>query len=69
QQTVEGLSIGAVSYYLLGIVGYVAKGLKASGLLPITPEVLVWLFVPVVLGLVFWTTQRIKKKHAEGGHH
>lgn len=69
QQTVEGLSIGAVSYYLLGIVGYVAKGLKASGLLPVAPEVLVGLFVPIVLGLVFWTTQRIKKKHAEGGHH
>ncbi|MEZ5841394.1 MAG: DUF3422 domain-containing protein [Hyphomicrobiales bacterium] len=69
QQTVEGLSIGAVSYYLLGIVGYAAKGLKEAGVLPVKPEVVVGLLVPVVLGLVYWMTQRIKKHHAEGGEH
>ncbi|HOV03938.1 MAG TPA: DUF3422 domain-containing protein, partial [Kaistiaceae bacterium] len=69
QQTVEGLSIGAVSYYLLGIIGYAAKGLKEAGLSPVKPEVAVGLMVPVVLGLVYWMTQRIKKHHAEGGDH
>ena len=69
QQTVEGLSIGAASYYLIGLIGYAAKGLKEAGLSPVKPEVAVGLMVPVVLGLVYWMTQRIKKHHAEGGDH
>ena len=32
QETVEGLSVVAISYYLLGLVSYAAKGLKAAGL-------------------------------------
>ena len=31
QQTVEGLSIAAVTYYVVGLVGYAAKAMKASG--------------------------------------
>ena len=31
QETVEGLSIAAVTYYVVGLVAYVAKGLKAGG--------------------------------------
>ena len=30
QETVEGLSIAAVTYYVVGLVGYVAKGIKAG---------------------------------------
>ena len=30
QETVEGLSIAAVTYYVVGLVGYVAKGFKAE---------------------------------------
>ncbi|MCC2113754.1 MAG: DUF3422 domain-containing protein [Hyphomicrobiales bacterium] len=69
QQTVEGLSIGAVSYYLLGIVGYAAKALKAGGMLPVAPEIVIGIFVPIVLGLVFWVTRRIRRKHEEVGGH
>lgn len=32
QQTVEGLSVAAVSYYLVGLIGYGLKALKAGGL-------------------------------------
>ena len=32
QQAVEGLSVVAVSYYLVGLVSYVVKGVKAGGL-------------------------------------
>ena len=53
QQTVEGLSIGAISYYLLGIIGYGAKGLKTVGLLPVKPEIVVGIAIPFVVGLVF----------------
>ncbi len=31
QETVEGLSVAAISYYLVGLVAYLAKGLKAAG--------------------------------------
>jgi uncharacterized membrane-anchored protein len=31
QQTVEGLSIAAITYYGVGLVGYVMKGIKAGG--------------------------------------
>lgn len=31
QQTVEGLSVAAISYYIVGLVGYGAKGFKAYG--------------------------------------
>lgn len=63
QQTVEGLSIGAISYYLLGIIGYAAKALKKADLLPLAPEIVVGLAVPVVVGGVFWMTRRIHKSH------
>jgi uncharacterized membrane-anchored protein len=31
QLTVEGLSVAAVTYYIVGLVGYVAKALKSAG--------------------------------------
>jgi uncharacterized membrane-anchored protein len=31
QETVEGLSVAAITYYLVGLVGYAAKGMKAAG--------------------------------------
>jgi uncharacterized membrane-anchored protein len=46
QQTVEGLSVAAIVYYVVGLVGYVAKGAKAGGL-PINAELLIGLAVPV----------------------
>ena len=29
QQTVEGLSVAAITYYIVGLTGYAAKGLNA----------------------------------------
>lgn len=60
QETVEGLSVVAISYYLLGILGYVAKGAKAAGL-PIDTEVAVFAGVPVVLGLVWIGVRRLRR--------
>ena len=55
QQTVEGLSVVAISYYLLGLVGYVAKAAKevpAFAALHLQPEVVIGVaVVPVVLGV------------------
>jgi uncharacterized membrane-anchored protein len=63
QQTVEGLSVVAISYYALGLVGYAAKALShwpaVAPWLP-SPEAVVGLAVlPVVLG-VAWGLRRLR---------
>ena len=37
QQTVEGLSVAAVSYYVVGLIGYVAKGAPRAAVAPHPP--------------------------------
>ena len=58
QSTVEGLSIAAISYYVISLLLYGGKALKAAGV-PINPEMAAGALVPVVLWLVWRTTQRI----------
>lgn len=54
QQTVEGLSIAAISYYVVSLIYYLAKSFKDLGLLPVSPETVTGLaIVPVVLGVWF----------------
>ena len=50
QQTVEGLSVAAITYYVVGLIGYGAKGLKALGV-PLEPEVVTAISIPIVLAL------------------
>lgn len=64
QQTVEGLSVAAVSYYVVGLIGYLFKGLKEAHLLAVDPGLATGAAVPVVLGAVFWVVRRIRKAHA-----
>jgi uncharacterized membrane-anchored protein len=61
QSTVEGLSIAAISYYVISLLLYGGKALKAAGL-PINPELVVGALVPVVLWVVWRTTQKIHAK-------
>ena len=35
QQTVEGLSVAAITYYITGLVGYAVKAMKAAGVISI----------------------------------
>lgn len=66
QSTVEGLSIAAISYYVVSLLLYGGKALKAAGV-PVNPEMAAGALVPVVLWGVWRTTRRIHKKlHA--GH-
>jgi len=60
QITVEGLSIAAISYYVIGLLLYLAKALYGLGL-PLHPEIVVGAAVPVVLWAVWRTTRRIHK--------
>ena len=61
QSTVEGLSIAAISYYVISLLLYGGKALKAAGL-PINPEMAAGALVPVVLWAVWRTTQKIHAK-------
>jgi uncharacterized membrane-anchored protein len=61
QATVEGLSIAAISYYVVSLLLYGAKALKAAGV-AINPEIAVGLLTPLVLATVWSITRRIHKK-------
>ncbi|SHN15893.1 Uncharacterized membrane-anchored protein [Duganella sacchari] len=58
QQAVEGLSVAAISYYTLGLVGYVGKAMKA-GSLPVNPDLMTGIAVPLVIAGVWLGLRRL----------
>jgi len=67
QQTVEGLSVAAIAYYLVGLVGYLSKGLKAAGA-PLDAELTMGLAVPVVAAVVYLAVRRARRHIVDDGH-
>jgi uncharacterized membrane-anchored protein len=61
QSTVEGLSIAAISYYVVSLLLYGGKALKAAGV-PVNPEVAAGALMPLVLWSVWRATRRIHQK-------
>jgi uncharacterized membrane-anchored protein len=61
QGTVEGLSIAAISYYVVSLLLYAAKAAKAAGL-PIHPEITAGVAIPLVLWGVARLTRRVREK-------
>jgi uncharacterized membrane-anchored protein len=61
QQTVEGLSIAAITYYVVGLVGYFAKGAHALHW-PVDPEIAVAGAVPVVAILLWLALRRARRR-------
>jgi uncharacterized membrane-anchored protein len=64
QQTVEGLSVAAISYYVIGLVGYLAKLAHHSGV-NVAPDVMTGAAVPFVVLAIWWTVRRIRNKHKD----
>jgi uncharacterized membrane-anchored protein len=60
QQAVEGLSVVAISYYLVGLVKYSAGSLEEMGLLQ-HPALVVGLSVPVCVLLVWRGVHKLRK--------
>ena len=58
QQTVEGLSLAAIVYYLAGLVGYGAKAFKAAGA-SVAPDLLVGASIPLLGLCVWWALRRV----------
>ncbi|MDA8231969.1 MAG: DUF3422 domain-containing protein [Magnetospirillum sp.] len=65
QETVEGLSVVAISYYLLGLVSYAAKGLKAVGA-PVSPDLAAIVGLPIILGAVTLALRRLRRALGQG---
>ncbi len=61
QQAVEGLSVAAISYYLVGLFSYVGKGLKAYGW-ALNPDLLSALLVPVIAVAVWLGLRRMHRQ-------
>ncbi len=60
QQTVEGLSVAAVTYYVVGVIGYFVGGLAALGM-NVDPKFAMGIAAPVALALAIagvWHTRR-----------
>lgn len=60
QETVEGLSVVVLSYYLIGIVGYGLKAVKAAGY-AINVELITGAAIPIVVMVVFFGVRRLRR--------
>lgn len=61
QETVEGLSLAAITYYFVGLIAYLAKGAKAYGA-KIDPDKWTGLAIPLVAGIGVYTLQRVRQR-------
>lgn len=63
QETVEGLSVAAISYYALGLLGYLLKAV--NHVLPgIDPNVATGLAAPLVIGIVWYGLRMLRERAA-----
>ncbi|HWI78436.1 MAG TPA: DUF3422 domain-containing protein [Ramlibacter sp.] len=58
QATVEGLSVAAITYYIVGLVSYLATGAQAIGW-PWSSEITAACAIPVVALSVWWALRRL----------
>jgi uncharacterized membrane-anchored protein len=65
QATVEGLSVAAISYYVVGLFGYLVKGAHDAGV-HVEPTLATALFVPVAVLAIWWVVRRIRSRHIGG---
>ena len=61
QTTVEGLSIAAITYYVISLAYYGIKALKVAGA-PLNPEIATGALIPLVLWAVWRASRRIQKR-------
>jgi len=66
QETVEGLSVVAISYYVASLVGICAKGMNALGV-PVDPAIVTLLSIPVILLIAAMGVRRIRRMVTSGG--
>lgn len=65
QQTVEGLSVAAISYYIVGLFLYLAGSVETVLPFPFSAKFATGLFVPVAILLVWWIVRRVRASYVE----
>ena len=66
QETVEGLSVAAITYYLVGLVGYAAKAFKAAGY-AVEPDIVMGVALPLVALLAAVGMRYVRRSVAKEG--
>jgi len=61
QSAVEGLSVVAITYYIVGLVSYIAKAANAIGW-PFSPEASATVAVPLVALSAWWSLRRLQHR-------
>lgn len=67
QQTVEGLSVAAITYYAVSLIGYIVHATEYVSPWHLNADVIKAVAIPVIAGLVFFGVRRVKHtiQHAE----
>jgi len=60
QQTVEGLSVAAITYYAVSLIGYLVKGSEHIGFFHLDADVVKAVAIPVVAGLVYIGARHVR---------
>jgi uncharacterized membrane-anchored protein len=68
QATVEGLSVAAVTYYVVGLVGMLADGLNSLNI-PADPALVMAVSVPLVATTAYLALRRLRRKISRDGSH
>ena len=63
QTMVEGLSVAAITYYVVGLFGYLVKAAHDTGRLGIEPNYVIAAFVPIAALTIWSVVRRIRAKH------
>ena len=67
QTTVEGLSVAAITYYVVNLLGYVVKAAHETHVLGVEPVYVTAAIVPVAGATIWHVVRRIRKKHVDEG--
>jgi uncharacterized membrane-anchored protein len=62
QQTVEGLSVAAITYYIASVFLKILEGVHQAGV-HLEPTIWTAVAIPFIAGFVWWTVRRIRKRH------
>ena len=63
QATVEGLSVAAITYYVVSLFSYLAKAEHDFGLAAVEPSIATAAFVPIAALTIWWVVRRIRSRH------
>ncbi|MCY4189797.1 MAG: DUF3422 domain-containing protein, partial [Rhodospirillaceae bacterium] len=61
QQTVEGLSVAAITYYVVGLINYLTKGINSFGIAA-NANLIVAISIPVVLFAIAFGVRHIRRR-------